>query len=132
MYFSFRARFALGAATPALAQSGGPYTLTWSTIDGGGVTFATGGSYSVGCTIGQPDAGKLAGGVYTLEGGFWNGTGTWCQPDCNLDGVLTVADFGCFQTKFVQGDPYADCNADGNLTVADFGCFQTKFVAGCP
>ena len=55
-----------------------------------------------------------------------------CYPDCNGDGVLTVADFGCFQTKFVIGDPYADCNADGSLTVSDFGCFQTKFALGCP
>ena len=55
-----------------------------------------------------------------------------CYPDCNADGALTVADFGCFQTKFVAGDPYADCNGDGLLTVPDFGCFQTKFVAGCP
>jgi hypothetical protein len=55
-----------------------------------------------------------------------------CYPDCNADGALTVADFGCFQTKFVAADPYADCNADGGLTVADFGCFQTKFVLGCP
>jgi hypothetical protein len=55
-----------------------------------------------------------------------------CYPDCNEDGGLSVADFGCFQTRFVQGDPYADCNADSALTVADFGCFQSKFVAGCP
>jgi hypothetical protein len=55
-----------------------------------------------------------------------------CYPDCNASGNLTVADFGCFQTKFVAGDPYADCNASGTLTVADFGCFQTRFVAGCP
>ena len=55
-----------------------------------------------------------------------------CGPDCNNDGALTVADFGCFQTKFVQGDPYADCNGDGQRTVADFGCFQTMFVQGCP
>jgi hypothetical protein len=55
-----------------------------------------------------------------------------CYADCNTDGVLTVADFGCFQTRFVAGDPYADCNGTGGLTVADFGCFQTKFVAGCP
>ncbi len=55
-----------------------------------------------------------------------------CYPDCNGDGSLTVADFGCFQTKFVAGDPYADCNGAGGLTVADFGCFQTQFVAGCP
>jgi hypothetical protein len=55
-----------------------------------------------------------------------------CYADCNIDGVLTVADFGCFQTKFVAGEAYADCNGDGVRTVADFGCFQTKFVTGCP
>jgi streptogramin lyase len=55
-----------------------------------------------------------------------------CYPDCNADGVLTVADFGCFQTQFVLGTSYADCNQDGVRTVADFGCFQTRFVQGCP
>ncbi len=55
-----------------------------------------------------------------------------CYADCNEDGGLTVADFGCFQTAFVAGAPYSDCSADGALTVADFGCFQTAFVAGCP
>ncbi len=55
-----------------------------------------------------------------------------CYPDCTTDTQLTIADFGCFQTKFVAGDPYADCNGTGGFTIADFGCFQTKFVAGCP
>ena len=55
-----------------------------------------------------------------------------CYADCNTDGALTVADFGCFQTWFVAGAPYADCDGNGSLTVADFGCFQTEFVAGCP
>ncbi len=55
-----------------------------------------------------------------------------CYADCNADSMLTVADFGCFQTRFVAGDPYADCNGVGGLTIADFGCFQTRFVAGCP
>ncbi|MFM9996725.1 MAG: hypothetical protein ACKVU4_13110 [Phycisphaerales bacterium] len=55
-----------------------------------------------------------------------------CYPDCNVSGTLTVADFGCFQSKYVLGDPYADCNGSGNLTVADFGCFQGKYVVGCP
>ena len=55
-----------------------------------------------------------------------------CYADCNADGALTVADFGCFQTAFVAGNLYADCNGDGLLTVPDFGCFQTRFVAGCP
>ncbi len=27
---------------------------------------------------------------------------------------------------------YPDCNGDNQLTIADFACFQTKFVAGCP
>lgn len=55
-----------------------------------------------------------------------------CAADCNRDGFLTITDFGCFQTKFVLGDPYCDCNQDGVLTVADFGCFQTQFTFGCP
>ncbi|MFM9996466.1 MAG: hypothetical protein ACKVU4_11780 [Phycisphaerales bacterium] len=55
-----------------------------------------------------------------------------CYADCNLSGTLTVADFGCFQGKYVLGDMYADCNASGTLTVADFGCFQGKYVLGCP
>ena len=58
--------------------------------------------------------------------------GSSCYPDCNADGVLTVSDFGCFQTRFAAGNAYADCNGDSLLTVADFGCFQTMFVLGCP
>ena len=56
-----------------LAQSGGDYDLTWNTVDGGGATFSTGGPYSLGGAIGQPDAGLLTDGDYTLTGGFWGG-----------------------------------------------------------
>jgi len=60
-------------ATPStLAQAGGGYDLTWSTIDGGGATFSASGGYELGGTIGQPDAGVLSGGSYTLRGGFWS------------------------------------------------------------
>jgi len=52
----------------ALARSG--YDLSWWTVDGGGGT-ASGGSYTLVGTIGQPDAGILTGGDYTLGGGFW-------------------------------------------------------------
>ena len=55
-----------------------------------------------------------------------------CYPDCNADGALNLADFGCFQTRFALGDERADCNADGVLNLSDFGCFQTKFALGCP
>ena len=49
------------------------YNLSWWTVDGGGGTFSTGGDYTLGGTIGQPDAGLLTGGDYTLGGGFWGG-----------------------------------------------------------
>ena len=54
-----------------VARSG--YDLSWWTVDGGGYTFMTGGGYSLGGTAGQADAGLLAGGRYTLGGGFWRG-----------------------------------------------------------
>jgi hypothetical protein len=53
-----------------LAQSGGGYDLTWNTIDNGGI-LSSGGDYTLHGTIGQADAGELAGGGYTLAGGFW-------------------------------------------------------------
>src|SRR5688572_32929568 len=62
------------SAALAYAQSGGGFDLSWSTIDGGGATFSTGGAYSLGGTVGQHDAGTQTGGVYTLTGGFWGVT----------------------------------------------------------
>ncbi len=59
-------------ASIAAAQSGGGYDLTWSTIDNGGGESSDSGYTLVG-TIGQPDAGALYGGGYTLSGGFWIG-----------------------------------------------------------
>ena len=46
------------------------YSIDWFTIDGGGGT-STGGVYAVSGTIGQPDAGKMSGGNYSIDGGFW-------------------------------------------------------------
>jgi hypothetical protein len=54
-----------------LAQGG--YELAWWTVDDGGSTWANGGGYTLGGTIGQPDAGVLSGGGYVLGGGFWRG-----------------------------------------------------------
>jgi hypothetical protein len=52
-----------------LAQSTN-YAINWWTIDGGGGT-STGGIFTLTGTIGQPDAGRIAGGAYQLDGGFW-------------------------------------------------------------
>ncbi len=65
-----------GIPSLSFGQSGSAFDLTWSTIDGGGVTAATGGPFSLGGTIGQPDAGVLAGDTFVLEGGFWYGGGS--------------------------------------------------------
>jgi hypothetical protein len=46
------------------------YSIDWYKIAGGGGT-STGGVYSVSGTLGQPDAGTMSGGNFTLEGGFW-------------------------------------------------------------
>jgi len=60
-------------ARPVSAQTGGPFDLSWSTIDGGGITYSSGGDFTVGGTIGQPDAGVLSNGAFSVSGGFWFG-----------------------------------------------------------
>src|SRR3954463_3740950 len=48
------------------------YRIDWYTIDGGGGT-SSGGPYTLSGTIGQPDPGRLSGGNFVLDGGFWGG-----------------------------------------------------------
>ncbi len=47
------------------------YAVGWFTIDGGG-GVSSGAGYSVAGTVGQPDAGTMGGGAFTLVGGFWS------------------------------------------------------------
>ena len=51
--------------------------IPWWTVDGGGGASA-GGGYALSGTVGQPDAGTMSGGQYTLAGGFW-GTGRMAE-----------------------------------------------------
>jgi hypothetical protein len=64
----------LVAVSLASAQTG-EWDLTWSTIDGGGASSSSGDRFALSGTIGQPDAGSLSGGIYTLRGGFWGAVG---------------------------------------------------------
>ena len=85
-----RAARALGLALCAtLAGSGAAaqtYEVTWYTVDGGGATALSGGTYILGGTTGQPDAsGPLTGDGYGLSGGFWHGVG----PDIDLSVTIT-------------------------------------------
>jgi hypothetical protein len=61
-----------GAAGNGLVSVLNTFDLSWWTVDGGGHTAVSGGAYTLGGTIGQADAGVLSGGVYSLNGGFWN------------------------------------------------------------
>lgn len=56
----------------ALAQQGGSFALTWSTLGGGGGA-SSGNNYAVAGTIGQPEVETSTGGTYRLSGGFWAG-----------------------------------------------------------
>jgi len=62
-------------ASVAAAQTGGGYELTWSVIASGGETLSAASGYELGGTIGQANAGALAGGDYSVQGGFWSGAG---------------------------------------------------------
>jgi len=66
----------LAFASVALAGSVA-YELPWFTVDGGGGMWSAGGGFTLGGTIGQPDAGVLSGGTFTLSGGFWGPGGTY-------------------------------------------------------
>jgi len=123
----------------AKAQAGGPYDLSWSTIDGGGAMSSSGGVYSLSGTIGQPDAGALSGGSYGCGGGFWGADGgVSCYANCDLSTtapILNVLDFACFLNRFASGDPYANCDNSTTppvLNVQDFACYLNRFAAGCP
>src|SRR5262249_27540136 len=52
------------------SSSHAQYSIDWFTFDGGGGT-STGGDYSVSGTTGQPDAGSMNGGGFSLTAGFW-------------------------------------------------------------
>jgi hypothetical protein len=56
-----------------VALATGSYDLSWWTVDsGGGVSTSLNPAYSLGGTIGQPDASSfMSGGGYSLAGGFW-------------------------------------------------------------
>jgi len=81
----------LPSALPTAAKLGNSYELSWWTVDGGGAMFSMGGTYSLGGTIGQPDAGALSGGSYALLGGFWGGLLAPPSPTPTPTGVLPTA-----------------------------------------
>lgn len=67
------------AALLALSGAAAGYAVPWWTVDSGG-GLAAGGGYTLGGSVGQPDAGWLRGGEYTLSGGFWGSSAPQTPP----------------------------------------------------
>ena len=109
---------------PALAQGGGSYELSWSTIDGGGGT-SSGGPYTLTGTIGQPDAAWSSGGQYELLGGFWPG-----GPLCFVD----FYSFAKFAGYWLQTGPDlpADLYEDNTVDLLDLKVFVDEWLEYCP
>ena len=110
--------------TPVSGQSGGPYVLEWSTIDGGGGT-SSGGQFVLTGTIGQPDADYSAGDSYELLGGFWPG-----GPLC----FVSFDDFARFAGHWLEsgsGLP-ADLDSDNDVDFYDLQRFADVWLCYCP
>jgi hypothetical protein len=118
------------------------YDLSWHTVDGGGATFSTGGNFELGGTIGQHDASSfaapMAGGSFSLVGGFWPAadSGCTCPGDMNTDSQKNGKDVQQFVTCVVSGGTCgcADLNSSGTVDAADVSLFVSDLLAGagCP
>jgi hypothetical protein len=64
-------RVTLAVLTALSLAARADYSLDWHTIAPGGGT-STNSQYSISGTIGQPATDALAGGRYTVQGGFWS------------------------------------------------------------
>lgn len=106
--------------------------ISWFTIDGGGVMRATGGSFELSGTIGQPDAGKMSGGSFTLDGGFWV---TSIVDTCASGGTVNLVDAQRLATCSAGPDASAvastcncvDFDGDGDVDLEDVAGFQLTF-----
>jgi hypothetical protein len=132
---------AVGIAFNTLAQD---FDLSWHTIDGGGGT-STGGGYELSGTVGQPDVGEMAGGTYSLTGGFWAGSSGSVTGECanacgdlnGSGGDVDLVDFSGFSVCFGLSGPSAACpqedfdcsdlNGDGVIDLVDFSTFSVLF-----
>ena len=127
------------AASVALTDG---FDLDWYTVDGGGHMFSTGGDFALGGTVGQPDAGPVAGpmtgGDFALTGGFWAVAGAPPEPvagDCDGDLDVDLADFA--HLADCLGGPgiwvsdvcgCADLDQDLDVDLADLAPFQRAFT----
>ncbi len=121
----------------SIAQSGGNFEITKSTIDGGGGSN-TGGLFALSGTIGQPDAHQpVVGGDFALTGGFWSGSAvvqtTICVQDCDcyLDAVDRAAKEGVDPNALLDVCDYHHCDIPVGETVGTCTACSRRFGNTC-
>jgi hypothetical protein len=107
---------------------GQPYEVDWYTVDGGGGT-SSGGDFVLSGTIGQPDAGTMAGEDYILVGGFWAG-----QKFCfvNLPDLSNFLNEWLLKESEVGHPLDADFNQDGEVNLKDYNILCSYWMQYCP
>jgi hypothetical protein len=103
-------------AAGAAAQTGGPFDLSWNTIDGGGAA-SSGASFTLSGTIGQPDAGLLAGGSFILSGGFWPGASV---PVVSVS-IVSANPPTAAANPYTPGQPFRDVLDTGTTSALTAG-----------
>jgi len=110
---------------------GQEFDLSWHSIDGGGVMRSIGGDLELSGTIGQPDAGVLAGVDFELNGGFWFQI---APSDCNQDGGVNLLDHSSFTDCLsgpgggvLSGCECFDIDRSGAVDLRDFAAVQVVF-----
>ncbi|MEK7730911.1 MAG: hypothetical protein AAB363_03555, partial [Planctomycetota bacterium] len=111
----------LASASIAFAQSGGGYNIKKSTIDSGGHSNLTdiAGTYKLGGTVGQHDAGDLTGGGYKLTGGFWSPTAVVGEqpPTINWDDDPLSANQTTRSLRFTVSPPVTATGSPGQSAI---------------
>ena len=122
--FIFIVGIILSTCVGALAQSGGGYEITSSSIDGGG-GVSSGGGYTLVGTIGQADTGVSSGGEYVLSAGFHPGS-FGCVV--NLTDLLVLVEWWL---EDGPGMP-ADIDGDEDVDIEDFSALAYWWYDMCP
>lgn len=110
----------------------GDYDVRWYTIDGGGGR-CSGGDFVLVGTIGQADAGEMAGGDYELSGGFWPG-GPLLSCFVDFEHFAAFAlywlDTPCNEgNNFCEG---ADLDYLGDVDLEDVKVLAYWWLGNCP
>lgn len=109
------------------------FDMDWFTVDGGGTTFHTGGSFELAGTTGQADSGVLIGGNFTLTGGFWGRVRMdECLGDADGNGVVNFADITSVLANWLDFGASGDANNDWFVDFQDITIVLANWGATCP